>query len=69
MNIITEIAGTVFSIEVVVGQKVNTDDVLAYIESMKMEIPITASKIGVVKSIAVTTGEAVKENQIVIVLE
>ncbi len=69
MNITTEVAGTVFSIEVAVGQTVKPDDVLAYIESMKMEIPITASAVGVIKSIAVLTGETVKENQILIVLE
>jgi biotin carboxyl carrier protein len=68
MNITTEVAGTVFSIEVAVGQSVKTDDVLAYIESMKMEIPITALAAGVVTSIAVVTGETVKENQTLIVL-
>jgi biotin carboxyl carrier protein len=69
MNITTEVAGTIFSIEVVVGQTVKPDDVLAYIESMKMEIPITTSIAGIVQSISVNIGETVKENQVVIVME
>jgi acetyl-CoA carboxylase biotin carboxyl carrier protein len=68
MNIITEVAGTVFSIEVAIGQSVEPDDVLAYIESMKMEIPITASSAGMIQSISIQPGDSVKENQVVMIV-
>jgi acetyl-CoA carboxylase biotin carboxyl carrier protein len=68
MNIITEVAGTVFSIEVAIGQSVEPDDVLAYIESMKMEIPITTSSAGMIQSISIQPGDSVKENQVVMIV-
>ncbi len=68
-NIKTEVAGTVYQIDIAIGQTVKADDVLIIIESMKMEIPIVAPAAGIVQRIAVVSGEQVKENQLIVTLQ
>jgi acetyl-CoA carboxylase biotin carboxyl carrier protein len=48
---------------------VNEGDTLLIVESMKMEIPITAPASGVVTEIFVSEGEAVSDDQLVVVLD
>jgi len=64
-----EMAGTIFKIEVNVGDAVSEGDVLLLMESMKMEIPLIAPDSGVVKEIKVGEGDVVQEGDLVIVLE
>ena len=64
----SEIAGTVWKIEVVAGQTVAEGEVLVILESMKMEIPVEAPRPGVVGSILVGEGAAVKEDQPLVTL-
>lgn len=64
----SEIAGSVWKIEVVVGQSVAEGDVLIILESMKMEIPVESPAAGVVQAIHVTERQAVKENQLLVTL-
>ena len=52
-------AGTVFRIEVKVGDTIDFGDVVAILESMKMEIPIEADGAGVVQAILVAEGATV----------
>ncbi len=59
----SEIAGTVWKIEVAPGQSVAEGDVLIILESMKMEIPVEAPRAGVVEALQVSEGQAVKEDQ------
>ncbi len=54
------ITGTVISIEVKVGDKVEEGDVLLYIESMKMENPILAPVNGTVAEISVEAQQVVE---------
>ncbi len=54
------ITGTVISIEVKVGDKVEEGDVLLYIESMKMENPILAPVDGTVAEISVAAQQVVE---------
>jgi len=54
------ITGTVISIEVSVGDKVEEEDVLLYIESMKMENPIMAPVAGTVTEIKVSAQQVVE---------
>ncbi len=54
------ITGTIISIEVSVGDKVDEGDVLLYIESMKMENPILAPVAGTVTEIRVAAQQVVE---------
>tara|TARA_B100000212_G_scaffold319432_1_gene276577 strand:+ start:727 stop:936 length:210 start_codon:yes stop_codon:yes gene_type:complete len=69
MKIKTEIQAVVWKINVQIGQKVDIDDVLVILESMKMEIPIESKYSGIVKEILVKEGDSVNENQEIIILE
>ena len=62
------ITGTVWKIEVTVGQAVNAGDVLVILESMKMEMPIEAPEAGTVKEIRCTETQAVNEGDVLVVL-
>ena len=65
----SELAGSVWSIPVSLGDSVAEDDPLVMVESMKMEIPITAPQAGIVKEIRVGEGELINAGQIVVILE
>ena len=54
------ITGTIISIEVSVGDKVDEGDVLLYIESMKMENPILVPVAGTVTEIGVAAQQVVE---------
>lgn len=51
---------TVVTINVEPGQRVSRGDVLVMLEAMKMELPITAPRDGVVKALACRPGELVQ---------
>ncbi|THD63179.1 MAG: biotin/lipoyl-binding carrier protein [Bradyrhizobium sp.] len=65
----SEVSGSVWKIEVTLGQKVAEGDTLVLIESMKMEIPVIAEQAGAVASILVAEGDAITEGQSVVTLE
>ena len=65
----SEITGTVWQVKARVGDKIEPDDVLVVIESMKMEIPVLAEDGGVVKEILVKEKDAIAEGQVVAILE
>jgi biotin carboxyl carrier protein len=65
----SEVSGFVWKVETAPGQRVAKGDTLIVIESMKMEIPVTAEADGVVVTIAVEEGGAVNEGSTVAVLE
>jgi biotin carboxyl carrier protein len=65
----SEVSGSVWKIEVALGQKVAEGDILVLIESMKMEIPVVAESAGTVASILIAEGEAITEGQSVVTLE
>ncbi len=64
----SEIAGSVWKIEVSVGQSVAEGDVLLILESMKMEIPVEAPSAGVITALHVAESEPVKEDQVLVTL-
>ena len=55
------ITGTVWKIEVKVGDSVTEGTVVAILESMKMEMPVESEDEGVVEEILVKEGQAVTE--------
>ena len=63
-----QITGSVWKIEVKVGDAVEDEDVLLVIESMKMEIPVEAPAAGRVAEIRVEEGQAIEEGEILVVL-
>ena len=63
------ITGTVWKIEVKIGDAVAEGDTVAILESMKMEMPVEAEDEGTVKQIVVSEGQAVSEGDTLIVLE
>ena len=64
----SEIAGSIWKIEVAVGDTVAEDDPLVILESMKMEIPLLAPRAGVVREILVAEGEPIAEGDIAVIL-
>jgi acetyl-CoA carboxylase biotin carboxyl carrier protein len=63
------ITGTVWKIEVEVGDNVEEGDTVVILESMKMEMPVEAEDPGVVKEIVVAEGQSVSEGDTLVVLE
>jgi acetyl-CoA carboxylase biotin carboxyl carrier protein len=63
------ITGTVWRIEVAVGDSVAEGDTVVILESMKMEMPVEAEDPGVVKEILCAEGESVSEGDALVVLE
>jgi enoyl-CoA hydratase/carnithine racemase len=63
------ITGTVWRVEVAVGDSVDEGDTVVILESMKMEMPVEAEDPGVVKEIRCEEGQAVSEGDTLVVLE
>jgi len=59
-----ELAGNLWKVVVGEGQQVGADETLMILESMKMEIPVSAPKAGRVTRIHVKEGETVQEGQL-----
>ena len=62
------ITGTVWKIEVAVGDKVDEGDTVVILESMKMEMPVEAEDAGTVAEILCEEGQAVNEGDALVVL-
>jgi acetyl-CoA carboxylase biotin carboxyl carrier protein len=63
------ITGTVWKIEVEVGDTVEEGDAVVILESMKMEMPVEAEDPGVVTEILCSEGQSVSEGDTLVVLE
>jgi acetyl-CoA carboxylase biotin carboxyl carrier protein len=63
------ITGTVWRVEVEIGDTVDEGDTVVILESMKMEMPVEAEDPGVVKEIRCAEGQAVSEGDTLVVLE
>jgi len=69
MDVSAHITGTVWKIEVKVGQAVSAGDTLVILESMKMEMPVEAPDGGgTVKEIRCKEAQAVNEGDVLVVL-
>jgi len=68
-DVAAHITGTVWKIEVKVGQQVSEGDTLVILESMKMEMPVDAIEGGTVKEIRCQESQAVNEGDVLVVLE
>ncbi|HEV8023963.1 MAG TPA: biotin/lipoyl-binding carrier protein [Candidatus Nanopelagicales bacterium] len=64
-----EMVASVHSIEVSVGQRVDSGAVLVVLESMKMEIPVLAEAGGLVTEVYVGAGDVVREGDALVTVE
>jgi biotin carboxyl carrier protein len=65
----SEVAGSVWKVEVALGDTVAVGDVLLILESMKMEIPLESPEPGRVAELCVALEDSVDEGQVLVVLE
>ena len=68
-DIEAHITGTVWKIEVKVGDDISEGDTVVILESMKMEMPVEAEDPGTVKEIVCKEGQSVSEGDTLVVLE
>jgi len=68
-DVLAHITGTVWKIEVAVGDQVELDDEVVILESMKMEMPVEAEDSGTVSEIRCEEGQSVSEGDVLVVLE
>lgn len=62
-KVLSEVSGSVWKLEVAVGQSVQAGDTLLIVESMKMEIPVESPSSGTVTELLVAEGDAVADGQ------
>ncbi len=65
----SEITGKVWQIEASPGERLEEEDPIIILESMKMEIPVVAPIDGTLTEILVAEGETVQEGQDVAVMD
>ncbi|MCZ6887418.1 MAG: acetyl-CoA carboxylase biotin carboxyl carrier protein subunit [Gammaproteobacteria bacterium] len=65
----SEVTGSVWKVEVEVGDSVSEGDVLIILESMKMEIPVESPQGGSVAELLVKPEDLVEEDQVVAIIE
>jgi len=69
MEVRAEVIGSLWRIVVEVSQRVEEDETILVLESMKMEIPVTSPIGGTVTAILASRGEVVQEGQTVAIVE
>ena len=69
IEIEAHITGTVWKVEVAVGDAVREGDAVVILESMKMEMPVEAEDPGVVREIRCSEGQSVSEGDVLVVLD
>jgi biotin carboxyl carrier protein len=69
IRVVTEVAGRVCALPVEAGASVGDGDDIAFVESMKMEIPVASPAAGKVKSILVAIDDVIAEGQAVAIIE
>jgi acetyl-CoA carboxylase biotin carboxyl carrier protein len=62
------VQGRIVEVVVAVGDTVSQGDEVAFVESMKMEVPVHAPSPGRVESVLVAVGDAVEEGTALMVL-
>lgn len=68
IKIVTEVAGRVCALPIAIGAVVSEGDEIAFVEAMKMEIPVAASKAGTLTSLLVQIDDVVAEGQLVAII-
>jgi biotin carboxyl carrier protein len=69
IRIVTEVAGRVCALPFAAGSSVNDGDEFAFVEAMKMEIPVASPAAGKLKSLLVKIDDVVAEGQLLAIVE
>lgn len=69
IKITTEVAGRICALPLSVGSTINNGDEIAFVEAMKMEIPVPSTASGKLKSLMVKIDDVVAEDQVVAIVE
>jgi biotin carboxyl carrier protein len=69
IKIVTEVAGRVCALPVDIGGSVGHGDDIAFVEAMKMEIPVASPAAGKLRSILVKIDDVVAEGQVLAIVE
>jgi biotin carboxyl carrier protein len=69
IKIVTEVAGRVCALPISVGSNIMNGEDVAFVEAMKMEIPVASPAAGRLKSILVSIDEVVAEGQVLAIIE
>jgi acetyl-CoA carboxylase biotin carboxyl carrier protein len=64
-----EVTGKVWKVLVAPGARVDADEPLMVVESMKMEIPVSWEEASTVVELLVAEGDAVEDGQVVVIVE
>lgn len=66
--VVAPMYGKIIDVKVKVGDSVKEGDTICVMESMKMEVPIAATKSGVIKKINILKDQTVQPNSILAVI-
>jgi acetyl-CoA carboxylase biotin carboxyl carrier protein len=69
VDVEAHITGTVWKVEVAIGDEVTEGDTVVILESMKMEMPVEAEDDGKVSEVRCEEGQSVQEGDVLVVLE
>ena len=69
VEILSEVTGNVWKIEAGVGDRLQEDDAILILESMKMEIPVEAGRSGTLVELLVKEKDPVEEDQVLAILD
>lgn len=68
-NVSSEVIGSVWKVEMKLGDAVKTGDIIMILESMKMEIPVEAPVDGTLSELKVKPEDSVDEDQVLCTIE
>ena len=69
IKVVTEVAGRICALPVSVGTNLSEGDDVAFVEAMKMEIPVAAPATGTLKTVLVKLDDVVAEGQVLAIVE
>ena len=69
IKVVTEVAGRVCALPVEIGVRIGDGDDIAFVEAMKMEIPVASTAAGKLKTILVKLDDLVAEGQAIAIVE
>ncbi|MGC1558425.1 MAG: acetyl-CoA carboxylase biotin carboxyl carrier protein subunit [Bradyrhizobium sp.] len=68
IRIVTEVAGRICALPLEAGASVREGDDVAFVEAMKMEIPVASPASGKIASVLVSLDDIVAEGQVLAIL-